>query len=207
MHTCASASSGAVHVPYWSNGAPLCLTGPPALRYCASPMNNHTDTKAPNGQTVLAREFTKRITRLGISRRELTKRTGLSRQTLHNIEYGGKIDLRPATLQALDAGLMWQPGTAYALSQGDMSVLDTADAMMHADKESAFRWRIVEKIGRMSLDDLERLVSVLESETFNLPIDDEPLSTDDVISRVESSILARVEERLREYRDDGGTNR
>src|SRR5436190_18403776 len=108
-------------------------------------MNNHEpETTAPNA-SVLGTEFTKRIRQLGISRRELCKRTGLSRQTLHNIEHGGRIELRPATWQALDAGLMWTPGTAHALSMGDVSVVETADAILHADKEHAYRWRIVER--------------------------------------------------------------
>jgi len=166
-------------------------------------MNNHGNATAPPEASILAHEFVNRMARLGISRRELCKRTGLSRQTLHNIEHGGKVDLRPATLSALDAGLMWQPGTTYALSMGDMTVLETADAMMHADKENSYRWRIVERISRMSLDDLERLVSIMESETLETDPDDTPLTTDDVIARVEQSVMSRIEKRLADYRDNG----
>ena len=166
-------------------------------------MNNHdSQTTAPNA-SLLAREFTRRITQLGISRRELVKRTGLSRQTLHNIEHGGRIELRPATLAALDAGLMWHPGTSFALSNGDVSVLETADASMHADREHAYRWRIVERISKMNLGDLERLVSIMESETFDTADNGEPLTTDAVISLIETSVMERIERRLAEYRNNG----
>ena len=152
-------------------------------------MDNHTDS----GGSVLADAFSRRLTQLGLSRRELVKRTGLSRQTLHNIEHGGKTDLRPATWQALDSGLYWRPGTAMALAHGDASVLDQPDLMMHQDKESAYRWRIVEKIQRMSLTELERMVSMMEGEALG---EDAPLDTESVIARVEETVLRRIEQRL-----------
>jgi hypothetical protein len=113
---------------------------------------------------------------------------------LHNIEREGRTDLKPATLQALDRALYWRPGTCLALINGDASVLDTADAMMHRDKESAYRWRIVEKIQRMSLVELERMVSMMEGEALG----DEPSerTTDDVIATVEANIMERIERRL-----------
>ena len=162
-------------------------------------MNNHVGTGVAMASSILAEAFTRRITQLGISRRELTKRTGLSRQTLHNVEHGGSTELKPATLQALDRGLYWRPGTSHALSQGDESALDTADATMHADKESAYRWRIVERIQRMSLAELERIVAYMETQAFG----DEPLTTESVIERVEEAVYRRIEQRLSASGDNG----
>lgn len=158
-------------------------------------MNNHPiSTTETKGESILAEAFTRRITQLGMSRRQLTARTGLSRQTLHNIEREGRTDLKPATLQALDKGLYWRPGTCLALINGDESVLDDADATLHRDKESAYRWRIVEKIQRMSLTELERMVSIMEGEALGDDVLHE--RTDDVIAAVEANVLARIEARL-----------
>lgn len=153
-------------------------------------MNSHDADS--NDRSLLAIEFTKRITQLSLSRRELVKRTGLSRQTLHNIERESRVDLKPATLRALDQGLHWRPGTALALSQGDLSGLDQADGLANAERESAYRWRIVERIGKMSLGELERLVATMESEAFGITRE---LSTDEVIARVERNVLERLEQR------------
>ena len=147
------------------------------------------------GGSVLADAFKRRITQLGISRRELTRRTGLSRQTLHNIEHEDKTELKPSTYQALDRALYWYPGTTYALSQGDESVLDHADTMLHADKESAYRWRIVERIQRMPLEELEKMVSMMEREALG-DNGSEPMDTETVIDRVERAVLERIESRM-----------
>ena len=172
--------------------AGMLASGPLGALLCLS-MNNHTNGGSVQDTSLLAREFVKRITQLGMSRRQLTQRTGLSRQTLHNIEHEGRTDLKPATLQALDQGLYWRPGTCLALSQGDASVLDDADSIGQADKESAYRWRIVERIQRMSLGELERMVSMMEGEALG---NDVPMSTDDVIATVEANIMQRIERRL-----------
>lgn len=128
-----------------------------------------------------------------MSRRELTKRTGLSRQTLHNIEHEGRTDLKPGTLKALDHGLYWRAGTSLALSQGDAGATDDADVITHADKENAFRWRIVERIQRMRLNDLERMVAIMEGESFNAESPE-----DEMMSQVEANVMRRIESRLAE---------
>lgn len=172
--------------------------------YCADLMSNHvTDTPTGTGESLslLASEFTNRINQLGMSRRQLTLRTGLSRQTLHNIEHGARTDLKPSTLKALDDGLFWRAGTALALSHGDASVLEDSDALTLVEKESAYRWRVVERIQRMSLEDLERLVSMMESEALG---EDSPMTTDEVISKVEANVMRRIEMRLAASNGSGG---
>lgn len=127
-----------------------------------SVMNNQNGPTTPEGNA-LASEYVKRITQLGLSKRQVAIRTGLARQTLNNIE-NGRTDLRPATFKALDEVLLWRAGTAMALAAGDLSALDDADVANAVERESAYRWQVVERIGKMSLNDLERLVSILESE-------------------------------------------
>ena len=77
-------------------------------------MPNNTMRQA----STLAGGLAKRLEQLGMSRRELSRRAGLSRQTIHNIEHEGIINLRPTTFSALDTALKWEPGTAFALALG-----------------------------------------------------------------------------------------
>lgn len=116
--------------------------------------------------SLLSLEVTKRMKQLGISRREFERRSGLSRQTLFKIERGGHTDLRDMTYQLLDEHLKWVPGTALALSRGEVQAASDADALTTADRESAYRWRIVERIQTMSLDELETMVAIWEERTL-----------------------------------------
>lgn len=174
---------GAAHVPNACTGGLVGATVPP--------MNNHE----AGGTSLLAEAFTRRMTQLGMTRRQLTRLTGLSRQTLHNIEREGRTDLKPATYAAIDKGLRWRAGTALALANGDASVLEAPDEQAIIERESAYRWQIVERIQTMSLVDLERMVALLEGQTLG----DDSLSTDDVIARVEERVMRRLEERLRSH--------
>lgn len=150
-------------------------------------MNNHTRTD------LLAREFGKRLEQLGLSKREFCRRTGLSRQTLHNIEIEGRTDLLPATFNALDTGLRWNPGTALALSLGDDSVLQQPNAETRERLEGAYRWQVVERIQRMSLADLEKLVTMMEGNALG---DAEPLTTTDMMAQVESRLMEAISKKL-----------
>lgn len=106
---------------------------------------------------MLSTAFKKRIEQLGISRREFTRRSGLSRQTIHNIEVGGRVELAPSTFHALDEHLRWTPGTAWALAHNDDSLISNDPAIME-QRAQALRWIIVERIKSMPLEDLETLV-------------------------------------------------
>lgn len=146
-------------------------------------MNSH--------DTLLASAFTERIRQIGLSRRELTKRTGLSRQTLHNIEHEGNTHLKPATLEALDKALHWSPGTAYALANGDASVLEARNGMTAEDMEAVYRWRIVARIQRMPMAELERLIANIEWEAVP---DEAVMPPNDVV--LEQRIAKMIDERL-----------
>lgn len=117
-----------------------------------------------SGQSPLGRELANRLKKLGISRREFVSRSGISRQTLHKIEHEGHHELRDQTYALLDQHLYWTPGTAYALSKGEEDAIENADALTRVDRESAYRWRIVERLSSMSLDELERMVAIMERE-------------------------------------------
>jgi len=116
--------------------------------------------------SLLSVELTKRLKQLGYSRREFERRSGLSRQTLYKIEKEGHSDLRDDTYRLLDEYLKWIPGTALALAQGEVQSASGADVLTVADRESAYRWRIVEKIQGMSLAELETMIAVMEQRTL-----------------------------------------
>lgn len=139
-----------------------------------------------SGQTQLGAELAKRLKQLGISRREFVSRSGISRQTLHKIEHEGHTELRDLTYALLDEHLYWVPGTAVALASGDISAAEQADALTLVDRESAYRWRIVERLQSMSLQELERMVAIMERETLG----ESPVSTARHIELMEQRIAA-----------------
>lgn len=104
-----------------------------------------------------------RMEQLGISKRELSTRTGLSRQTINNIEHG-KV-LMGKTIAALDNGLYWKPGTALALSQGDDSLLKDADLLIKEDDGSVTRWALVMRVASLNINELEQLTVYLDRAT------------------------------------------
>lgn len=108
-------------------------------------------------RTMLSQAFTKRLSQLGISRREFVRRSGLSRQTLHNIEVEGRTDLAAATMAKLDEHLQWKVGTTHALANGDAGWL-TEDAHAQEERAMKLRWQIVQHLSVLSLEDLETLV-------------------------------------------------
>jgi len=109
-------------------------------------------------QTMLGKAFTERLYQLGISRREFVRRSDISRQTLHHIEHDGRTALAPTTYAALDEHLKWTPGTAYALANGDDSVLKDRPLVDGNERLQALRWRAVEHLQTLTVEDLERLL-------------------------------------------------
>ena len=134
--------------------------------------------------SVLSVEVTKRLRQLGLSRREFERRSGLSRQTLYKIENEGVTVLRDQTYRLLDEHLKWTPGTALGLAQGENTTPE--DALTLADRESAYRWRIVEKIQSMSLADLETMVAIMEQRTLGEPAE----STEHHLEMMENKLAA-----------------
>lgn len=137
--------------------------------------------------------FTQRLNQLGLSRRELMRRSGLSRQTLHHIEHGGRTTLKPPTMQALDKALHWHPGTTAALCRGDFTGIEHADEWVIVEREGAYRWRIVQRMSRMSLQELEKLEALMEGANLGSDEIDDP---QEAIHAMERRIMAALEQRI-----------
>jgi transcriptional regulator with XRE-family HTH domain len=105
----------------------------------------------------LAASITERLNQLGMSRRELSRRTGLSRQTIHNIEKEGNTNIRPSTLKAIDEALHWEAGTAlsYALGKG-------ADMGVTHERVLAYVSQIALRLTHMSTEQLELCLIMME---------------------------------------------
>jgi len=140
-------------------------------------MNDHTEAiKSAEGkpiQSLLAKAFKERIAALGLSRRDVSIRSGLSRQTLHNIEHEGQTKFIPQTLRALEAALMWEPGTCAQLLKGIDVASNTTNSAEYEKgvrmaKETILRWGIVERVSHLSLEELERFASALELEVLGI---------------------------------------
>lgn len=141
-----------------------------------------------SGQTLLGAELARRLKVLGISRREFVSRSGISRQTLHKIEHEGHVVLRDITYGLLDEHLKWAPGTAVALAEGNPIAAEQADSLARADRESAYRWRVVERLQSMTLEQLERMVAIMERELLGVSM----TTTAEHISAMDRE-LARLE--------------
>lgn len=92
-----------------------------------------------------------------MSRREFVKRSGISRQTLHNIEIESRINLTKTTMDLLDKHLHWPPGTTWALCNNDDSYFHP-DAETVEERAQGLRWVLTQRIESLSLEDLETLV-------------------------------------------------
>ena len=116
-------------------------------------MANQTDRLGGH----LAKGVSERLEQLGMSRRELSRRTGLSRQTIHNIEHEGSINLRPSTFKALDEALKWKEGTALALALGVGDPASAIEARVHE-----YLSRIAIHLAHMSSEQLELTLIMME---------------------------------------------
>jgi transcriptional regulator with XRE-family HTH domain len=137
------------------------------------PMNDQDEAIKPlEGkpiQSLLSQAFKERITTLGLSRRDVSIRSGLSRQTLHNIEHEGQTKFIPQTLRALESALMWEPGTCMQLLNGIDNTGNAEFARgVRMAKETILRWGIVERVSHLSLEELERFASALELEVLGI---------------------------------------
>ena len=106
--------------------------------------------------SLLAMKLNQRLETLGMSRRELARRTGLSRQTIHNIEHSGATNLKAGTFMLLDKALKWQAGTAmaYALGRGTPDVVQ-------ANVED-YLVRIAIHLAQMTTEELELTLIMME---------------------------------------------
>jgi len=107
--------------------------------------------------SLLGQKVQFRLEQLGMSRRELSRRTGLSRQTIHNIEHEGSTHLKPSTFNALDAALKWKPGTALAFAMGEGTAQDIGTRLI---KE--YVCQIALHLAQMTTEELELTLIMME---------------------------------------------
>lgn len=115
----------------------------------------------------LAIGVSERLEQLGMSRRELARRTGLSRQTIHNVLNEGSTNLKPTTFKALDTGLKWDEGTALAKALG------TGSPKQVQGRVTQYLARIAVHLSQMSTEELELTLIMLEENQLgnaHLPI-------------------------------------
>jgi transcriptional regulator with XRE-family HTH domain len=119
--------------------------------------NNHTNDSG----TLLGRMVVDRLRQLGVTRSQLSRNTGISRQTIWEIEHNGRVNISPVRLSALDNALHWPPGTAmqYALGQEPNPVAD-------GERIEVYVARILELISHFTVDELEREAIWLEEEMY-----------------------------------------
>jgi transcriptional regulator with XRE-family HTH domain len=120
--------------------------------------------KAGNG--ALAREFVKRLNELGFSRARFATEAGISRQTIYNIETEAVTYLRATTYALLDRYLYWQPGTARSLAEGITDTATNQDVETREERAAICRWQIIERISDMPIEELTRLVALMEERAF-----------------------------------------
>lgn len=136
-------------------------------------------------KSILAREMKKRLEQLGMSRRELSRRVSISRQTLHELEHNPNKGFTNATLCELDKGLKWQAGTAKAFHEGK----DIVGDMSTEQRIAQYLTDIVQRLAGMSVHDLEREVLMLEEENFG-PIKTRNVQTSKLIDEAITKLVA-----------------
>jgi transcriptional regulator with XRE-family HTH domain len=152
------------------------------------------DTKARPSR--LGEQIAKRLAQLGMSRRELSRRIPISRQTLHLLEHEPERNFAPSTFAHLDQGLKWAPGTAKGFHEG-------TNADPHSDESLQQRIQrylneILSHLENMDIDQLEREVLMLEEDAYG-----RDMSCDDS----SSDAIRRTISRLRQALDSAkGTN-
>ena len=121
-------------------------------------------TKTPQSTSLLGEQIIKRLRQLGMSQRELGRRTGVSRQTVQNVIHRPHWGFSEETFAALDAGLKWEPGTARAFHEG---IRDARERGIPSIEEriNAYLTTILRRLGEMDIDQLEREVHMLEEES------------------------------------------
>lgn len=134
--------------------------------------------------SVLAENLAFRLEQLGMSRRELGRRTGLSRQTIHHIEHEGGTNLKPSTFRALDESLRWNPGTAMALAMGQLPPQHAGDAVQE------YMGRIAMALSSMTDEELHLTLVMMEENHLGQPT----TSTTDFLTQVGKVVGSAISE-------------
>ena len=157
-------------------------------------------SNAGNATTNLGREIRNRLAQLAMSQRELARRINISRQTVQNVLHGTYDQFTEQTFAALDEGLRWTPGTARAFHEG--TELPKGEHLTIEQQINAYLVSILERLGEMDLDQLEREVLILEDESRGI----EP--PDSHATRLIRKQIAHLVDSIRGpiENDDGGSS-
>lgn len=139
------------------------------------------ETRAGEPSTALGDAIDKRLRQLGLSRRELSRRVCISRQTLHELEHNPNKGFAESTFRELDTGLKWEPGTAKAYHQGKPLAREMSQSTIN-DRIETYLVRIMERLEAMDIDQLEREVLLLEEES-NEHLTARDLATNELVAR------------------------
>jgi len=121
-----------------------------------------TDPRA----TLLGLKLAKRLAQLGLSRRELSRRINISRETLNQLEHNPHKGFADSTFRALDQGLKWQAGTSRAFHSGNENARQDVGGMPVNERIQDYLEQIIKHVSAMNIDELEREVIMLEEESF-----------------------------------------
>lgn len=127
-------------------------------------------TRPGTGDSVLGIEIDKRLTQLGFSRREFSRKANIGRQTLQDIIHDPNHRISERTFAALDIGLKWEAGTAKAFHEGDQHARDRQSV---DERINTYILQILQRLAEMSVDELEREVLILEEESIGFCHDSE----------------------------------
>jgi hypothetical protein len=116
-------------------------------------------------RSILGIEIQKRLGQLGISRRELSRRIPVSRQTLQELIHNPDKGFADSTFEALDIGLKWEAGTARAFHRGIINARQKVGAMSVEERINEYLLQILERLSQMDIEQLEREVILLEEES------------------------------------------
>jgi transcriptional regulator with XRE-family HTH domain len=153
----------------------------------------------------LGEQIRNRLKQLGISRRDLARVTGLSRQTLHHLEYDSGRGFALSTFKAIDKGLKWPKGTAEAYYRGIADARDQLEGFTTEERVENYLGAILAHLATMNVDELEREVLLLEAEAYGregLPSADALVTIRESITRLGRK-MSNGKEFQRVARDDG----
>lgn len=160
-------------------------------------------TPDPGGRrTLLGEMIANRLSQLGMSRREFSRRFNISRPTVHDLEFNGTKTFTPQTFEAIDQGMKWKPGTALAFHQGKEDGI--SDGISTEERIEGYLEAILQHLLTMNANELEREVLMLEEELYgrSLATDEASLRT---VRETVSRLMASMHSGGRNSRQDVGT--
>jgi transcriptional regulator with XRE-family HTH domain len=138
-------------------------------------------------RSLLGEMIANRLNQLGMSRREFCRRFNVSRPTLRDLEYNSEKRFAAATFEAIDQGMKWQAGTAYAFHIGQ----EPENGIPLHERIETYLEEILQRLLTMTPSELEREVLMLEEELYGRPLASDAMSLA-VVRETVSKLLAAM---------------